>query len=118
MLAIQANRRPAFFTEYMAARELDRRLQPLSDFQYDEDKTTSRELKDLYLNTREAIQPLERLLQNKEKAPLNEALNMIQVLNSIARSTEDTFATLAAIEGFSANVTNFREKLQALYKAP
>lgn len=116
MLATQAVRRPAYLTEFMLAQELDRRLQPLAAFRYDENKTTSREFKDLYKTTREAIQPLDKLAENKEKLLLKEALDLTQELNRIARSADDTFTTRNAMEGFGASFASFRGKLRALYK--
>ena len=117
MLATQAVRRPAYFTKVMMAQELDRRLQPLAAFRYEEDKTTSREVRDLYKTSRESIQPLEKLAERNELLLLKEALDLIQELNSIARSTDDTFTTRAAMEGFNESFSAFRDKLRAHYQA-
>ena len=116
MLATQAVRRPAYFTKFMMAQELDRRLQPLATFRYEEDKTTSREVRDLYKTSRESIQPLEKLAERNELLLLKEALDLIQELNSIARSTDDTFTTRAAMEGFNESFSAFRDKLRAHYQ--
>jgi len=116
MLATQAVRRPSYLTGFMLAQELDRRLLPLAAFQYDEHKTTSQELRDLYKTTRESIQPLDKLAEQNEKLLLKETLDIIQELNSIARFADDTFTTRAAIEGFHETFSAFHAKLRALYQ--
>lgn len=115
MLATQAIRRPASLSDFMLAQELDRRLKPLSSRNFIPERITEREIRDLYKEVRESIQPLERLLQLNQKALFNETLSVIQELNGVARAAGDVFTTRAAIEGFNVDLQALREKLQKLY---
>ncbi len=116
MLATQAVRRPAYLTKFMLAQELERRLQPLADFRYDENRTSAKDFRDLYKTSRESIQPLEKLADRNDVLLLEEALEIVQELFSMARSADDTFTTRAAVEGFNETFSAFRKKLGALYE--
>lgn len=116
MLATQAIRRPSVLSDFMLAQELDRRLKPIYNFKFDAEKNTERQIRNLYKNVRESVQPLERLLQLDQKGLYGETLLFIQELNRIARAAGDSFEARAAMEGFSVEMEEFREKLQKLYQ--
>jgi hypothetical protein len=117
MLATQAIRRPSVLSDFMLAQELDRRLKPIYNFKFDAEKNTERQIRNLYKNVRESVQPLERLLQLDQKDLYGETLLFIQELNRIARAAGDSFEARAAMEGFSVEMEEFREKLQKLYQS-
>ncbi|YCM46456.1 hypothetical protein V2O64_10545 [Verrucomicrobiaceae bacterium 227] len=116
ILATQTIRRPDSLSRFMLAQEMDRRIQPLLDFKYDENATTTRQIKTLFQESRESIQALEKLTNRHEEALLKEALGIIQELHRIARSSNDPIATSAAMLKFSETISSFRKKLRALYE--
>ena len=117
MLAAQSVRRPAYFSRYMVAQELDRRLEPLARFDISPEVATDRKIRDIYRETRESIQPLERLVELQEEVILKEALDFIQQLNSIARIDDQSFQTTPALIKFKEDLKELRAKLRLLYES-
>jgi hypothetical protein len=121
LMATQAIRRPAYFSRFMFAQELDRRLEEISRFQYEIDKTPDRAIKDAYKRTRETIDPLERRLQKAESIVLNNAVDIIKTLLSVGRGPSTLFDNeeikrKANLDAFQRNLKAFRNKLRLIYQ--
>ncbi len=120
LLAEQAIRRPAYFTRFMFAQELDRRLEELSRFRYTIDKTLARAMKDAYKKTKETLDPMKRRLQRAEETVFDDAINLIKELNSVGRGASaflDNQEELRKkdLETFQAKLAIFRSKLRKIY---
>lgn len=120
MLATQAIRRPAYFSRIMFAQELNRRLEEISQFEYQIDKTPQRAIKDAYKKARETVAAMERRLQRSEIAVMNDAIDLLKDLNSVGRD----FSTLLDneeekrgqdLDAFQRKLKAFREKLRQIY---
>ena len=123
MLATQAIRRPAYFTRYMFAQELDLRLQETSLFNYEANKTPPGDIKDTYKEAREVIDSLSRLIERSEREILKEAEDLIKTLNLIGRGSSDTSREkeqerVNGIKEFQTNLLDLRKKLRKIYQVP
>lgn len=121
MLATQAIRRPAYFTRYMFAQELNRLLEPISRFEYQIDQTSERAAKDAYKQARESLDPLKRLLTRQEIDILDDALNILKALNSIGRGASAILENEEEIrkrdlDAFQKDLKTFRDKLRQIYE--
>ena len=121
MLAKQSIRRPAYFTRFMFAQELNRRLEPLAQFEYQIDKTPERAIRDTYKDTRDRLTPLERRLERKEIDVLDDALNLIKDLNSVGRGASAILANEEEVRArdmikFQKKLGDFRAKLMEIYQ--
>ena len=111
MLARQSVRRPAYFSRFMFAQELNRLLEPLAQFEYKIDQTPVLAIKDAYKKTRDRITPLEKRLQRRDVEILDDALNLIKDLNSVGR---DASAILDNEEETRAkDMIKFQKKLES-----
>ena len=111
MLARQSVRRPAYFSRFMFAQELNRLLEPLAQFEYKIDQTPVLAIKDAYKKTRDRITPLEKRLQQRDVEILDDALNLIKDLNSVGR---DASAILDNEEETRAkDMIKFQKKLES-----
>jgi hypothetical protein len=120
MLATQTVRRPAYFTRQMAAEDLDRRLEKVSQFRYIIDKTTESQVKAAYKAAREEVDPIERYLGLSEKALLSEAVTILKKLNSAGRNatSDPEFRQngwLRDVDAFQKRLGEFRAKLRQIY---
>jgi len=123
MLATQAIRRPAYFTRYMFAQELDFRLQEVSLFKYEANKTPPSDIKDTYKKAREAIDPLNRLIERSERETLKKAEDLIKTLNLIGRGSSDTSwekeqERVKGITEFQTSLLDFQKELRKIYQVP
>lgn len=121
MLATQAIRRPAYFSRSMFARELNRLLDPLSQFEFQSEENPERAAKNAYKETRDRLNLLRRRLQRAEIATLEDALGVIKDLNSIGRGAsaaqeneerirqQDLDAFQKKLEAFRAKLRTFDE---------
>jgi hypothetical protein len=121
MLAKQSIRRPAYFTRFMFAQELNRRLEPLAQFEYQIDKTPERAIRDTYKDTRDRLTPLERRLERKEIDVLDDALNLIKDLNSVGRGASAILDNEEEVRErdmvkFQKKLGDFRAKLMEIYQ--
>lgn len=121
MLAKQAIRRPAYFSRYMFAQELNRRLEPLANFEYQIDKTPERAIKDIYKETRASLELLEKKLEYKEIAILDDATDLIKDLNSIGRDASAILENEELIrerdmKAFQEKLAAFRAELRKIYE--
>lgn len=121
MLAKQSIRRPAYFTRFMFAQELNRRLEPLAQFEYQIDKTPLRAIRDAYKDTRDRLTPLERWLERKEIDVLDDALNLIKDLNSVGRGASAILDNEEEVRErdmvkFQKKLGDFRAKLMEIYQ--
>jgi hypothetical protein len=121
MLATQAIRRPAYFSRHMAAQDLDRRLDPVSRFRFVIDKTREESMKEAYKKAREAIDPLERYLELREKKLLDEAVFILKKLNNAGRraSPDPEFrqdSWKRDVKNFQDVLSEFRSKLREIYQ--
>ena len=121
MLARQSVRRPAYFSRFLFAQELNRLLEPLAQFEYKIDQTTELAVKDVYKKTRDRITPLEKRLQRRDVEILDGALDLIKELNSVGRSAsailENEEETRAQdIIKFQKKLENFRARLREIFQ--
>lgn len=121
MLAKQSIRRPAYFSRSVFAQELNRLLEPLSQFRYQLDKTLERTIKDAYKETRDRITPLKRRLERKEIDVLDDALTLIKDLNSVGRGASPLLNNEELIRArdmlrFKKKLEDFRAELRAIYQ--
>ena len=121
MLATQSVRRPAYFTKEMFARELDRRLEKISELKYVHKETTARGIKDALKESRAYLNELSRRLQRNETLVLNDALDVLKELNSLGRSSSDVDGgedfRKKGLESFHKNLKTFREGLRVVYES-
>jgi len=120
LLAEQAIRRPAYFTRFMFAQELDRRLEELSKFQYQIDKTPPRAIKGTYKKTRETLAPLKRHLQRAEEVIFEDAIILVKEINSVGRRASIILDNEEEIrkrdlQAFQGKLSAFRKKLRQIY---
>jgi hypothetical protein len=85
MLAQQSIRRPAYFSHFLFTQELNRLLEPLTQFEYEIDQTSELAVTEVYKKTRDRITPLKKRLQRRDIEILDDALNLIKDLNSVGR---------------------------------
>jgi hypothetical protein len=121
MLARQSVRRPAYFSRFLFAQELNRLLEPLAQFEYKIDQTTELAVKDVYKKTRDRITPLEKRLQRRDVEILDGALDLIKDLNSVGRSAsailENEEETRAQdMIKFQKKLENFRARLREIFQ--
>ncbi len=121
MLARQSVRRPAYFSRFLFAQELNRLLEPLAQFEYKIDQTTELAVKDVYKKTRDRITPLEKRLQRRDVEILDGALDLIKELNSVGRSAsailENEEETRAQdMIKFQKKLENFRARLREIFQ--
>jgi len=121
MLARQSVRRPAYFSRSLFAQELHRLLEPLAQFKYKIDQTTELAVKDAYKKTRDRITLLEKRLQRRDLEILDDALNLIQDLNSLGRGAsaildneEETRAQ--DMIKFQKKLEDFRARLREIFQ--
>ncbi|MDG1671165.1 MAG: hypothetical protein P8H96_09860, partial [Akkermansiaceae bacterium] len=115
-LAAQGNNRPPHFSEKMLARELNRCLEPLSNFRFQYGKTKATDFRKLHDRIRERFDPLERRIGDKEKPLHDEALALIKRLKGLARDMNKSFLNkkrpdIVAFRIFQGEVTAFRNRL-------
>ena len=120
LLAEQAIRRPAYFTRFMFAQELDRRLEELSKFQYQIDKPPPRAIKGIYKKTRETLAPLKRHLQRAEEVVFEDAIILVKEINSVGRGASIILDNEEEIrkrdlQAFQGKLSAFRKKLRQVY---
>ena len=120
MLAKQSIRRPAYFSRHMFAQELNRRLEPLANFEYVIDRTPERAIMDAYKNTRDSIDTLKRRLERQELLLLDDAADLIKELNSIGRGASAILENEEEIrkrdmDAFQKKLKEFRLKLRQIY---
>jgi len=120
MLAKQAVRRPAYFTQYMFAQELNRLLEPLSNFEYVIAKTTDRTIMETYKNTRDSLDSLKRRLDRQELLRLDDAADLIKELNTIGRGASTILENEEEIRkrdmhAFQKKLEDFRLDLRQIY---
>lgn len=121
LLAEQAIRRPAYFTRFMFAQELDRRLEELSQFEYVIDKTPERAIKDAYKKTRETLDPMKRRLQRAEEAVFDDAIILVKELLAVGRGSSTIldnkeFIRKRDMMRFQKKLADFRTKLRQIYQ--
>ena len=121
MLAKQAVRRPAYFSRFMFAQELNRLLEPLSRFEYQIDITPERAVQDAYKDTRDLLTPLKRRLERQEINVLDDALDLIKDLNSVGRGASSILGNEEEVRQrdmikFQKNLEAFRGKLREIYQ--
>ncbi len=121
MLAKKSVRRPAYFSRFMFAQELDRLLEPLSQFEYQIDKTPERAVKDAYKETRDRITPLKKRLERSEIDVLDDALSLIKDLNSVGRGASSILGNEEEIrerdmKSFQKKLEGFRARLREIYQ--
>lgn len=121
MLATQSIRRPAYFTRFMFAQELDRRLQKISTFKYSDEQDSDRLLKDSYKEIRKSLDALARRLERAESQQLDRAVDLIKDLNSIGRGSSSDLDDGAqrkktALAAFQENLQLFRDSLRLIYQ--
>jgi hypothetical protein len=121
MLTRQSVRRPAYFSRSLFAQELHRLLEPLAQFKYKIDQTTELAVKDAYKKTRDRITLLEKRLQRRDLEILDDALNLIQDLNSLGRGAsaildneEETRAQ--DMIKFQKKLEDFRARLREIFQ--
>lgn len=120
LLAEQAIRRPAYFTRFMFAQELDRRLEELSKFQYQIDKPPPRAIKGIYKKTRETLAPLKRHLQRAEEVVFEDAIILVKEINSVGRGASiildnEEDIRKRDLQAFQGKLSAFRKKLRQVY---
>ncbi len=122
MLATQAIRRPAYFSRFMFAQELDRRLEGISQLKATDRNLSDRAIKTAYKAAREEVDPLGRLVERQERLVLDEAVDTLKKLNSVGRVTASAYDSQKGIQrikdlgAFQLELTNFRQKLRQIYQ--
>ncbi|MFT6864612.1 MAG: hypothetical protein ACJAVK_003180 [Akkermansiaceae bacterium] len=120
MLAKQAVRRPAYLTQYMFAQELNRLLEPLSNFEYVIAKTPDRTIMETYKNTRDSLDSLKRRLDRQELLRLDDAADLIKELNTIGRGASaipenEEEIRKRDLHAFQKKLEDFRLDLRQIY---
>lgn len=120
MLATHADRRPALFSRVMAARDLDRRLEPLSHFRYDPALAMDRQLALNYEKTRDLLAPLEDRLTLSERELWKEAMSLNKKFRSIgppASTDSDRTEQIwqRDIQDFQEKLAIFRQSLREIH---
>ena len=115
-LALQGNNRPPYFSEKMLARELNRCLEPVSNFSFRYGKTKAADFRNLHDLVHDRFEPLERRIGNKEKPLYEEAVELIKKLKGLAREMNKSFLNkkrpdIVAFTIFQKEVTAFRNRL-------
>ena len=121
LLTQQCIRRPAYFSRTVFAQELDRLLEPLAQFEYVIDKAPERSTKDIYKETRDELNALERLLRRNEITILDSAKSLIKKLNSVGREASADPENAEKIrtkdmKEFQNSLKTFRANLRQLYE--
>jgi len=121
MLATQAIRRPTSLTRFMFAQDLDRRLEEISNFQYEIDKTPIRSIKDAHKKARAKIKSMEPMLRRSEVEDLENAVDILRQLNSVGRGASTLLdneeeVREADLAKFQKELLAFRENLREIYQ--
>lgn len=122
MLAAQAIRRPAYFSRFMFAQELDRRLEEISKLKATNRNISDRDIKAAYKAARAEVDPLGRLVERQERLVLDEAVDVLKKLNSVGRVSASAYdfekgmQRLKDLADFQLELTNFRLKLRKIYQ--
>lgn len=110
MLAKQSLGRPAYFSRFIFAQELNRLLEPLAQFEYQIDKTPNLAVKAIYQKSRDRITPLKKYLAPKDLPVLDDALSLIKDLNSVGRGASPILDNEEELR--ASNVIKFQNKLE------
>jgi hypothetical protein len=122
MLATHAVRRPTYFSREMAARDLDRRLEPLSHFRFVPGQTNEGEVTTAYKESRTLLDALEGLLTLSERELLDDARRLIKKINTVGRAAapeeNPEIIWQRDIQEFQERLEDFRKSLREIHAPP